>query len=53
MADPAVPVSHTADSAGAVPSDVEVTAAATPAPDVITDEVLVEEVSIDGMCGVY
>jgi len=30
--------------------------AATPAPgddDVIADELLVEEVSIDGMCGVY
>jgi mycofactocin precursor len=25
----------------------------TPAEDVVVDEVLVEEVSIDGMCGVY
>jgi mycofactocin precursor len=29
------------------------TAAAPPADDVIEDELLIEEVSIDGMCGVY
>ncbi|HQY14213.1 MAG: mycofactocin precursor [Acidimicrobiaceae bacterium] len=32
---------------------VEDTAAATTAPVEITEELLVEEISIDGMCGVY
>ena len=52
MADPAVPVSQTDDSAAAA-GNYELTSAATGAADVIADEVLVEEVSIDGMCGVY
>lgn len=35
-------------------TDPAVTAAAAPAEDVLVeDELLVEEVSIDGMCGVY
>jgi mycofactocin precursor len=53
MADPAVPIADNQDSAPAAPRADEQTAAATAAPDVIADEVLVEEVSIDGMCGVY
>ncbi|MDO9173958.1 MAG: mycofactocin precursor MftA [Actinomycetota bacterium] len=32
---------------------VETTAAAPEAPVEITEELLVEEISIDGMCGVY
>jgi mycofactocin precursor len=53
MADPAVPVADTDDPAGAATDDFDTTSAMTAAPEVITDEVLVEEVSIDGMCGVY
>jgi mycofactocin precursor len=53
MADPAVPVADTDDSAAAAPSDSDPTSAMTAAPEVVIDEVLVEEVSIDGMCGVY
>jgi mycofactocin precursor len=53
MADRAVPAADTHDSASAAPGDVDTTSAMTAAPEVITDEVLVEEVSIDGMCGVY
>jgi mycofactocin precursor len=53
MADPAVPIADTHDSPAAAPGTDEMSAAATAAPDVIADDVLVEEVSIDGMCGVY
>ena len=34
-------------------SDVAVVEAAAPAEDALVEESLVEEVSIDGMCGVY
>jgi mycofactocin precursor len=53
MAEPPVPLAETDDSAAAAPGDSDETSTVTAAPEVITHEVLVEEVSIDGMCGVY
>ena len=36
-----------------VDTDSEITAAATTVAPADTDELLIEEISIDGMCGVY
>ena len=35
------------------PAEVPVSSSPEPEPDLVEDELLVEEISIDGMCGVY
>ena len=46
------PITETAASVASAPEPVENTSGAAGAP-LVVEEILVEEISIDGMCGVY
>ncbi len=53
MVDAPVPITDTKEPAASAPGEYDQTAAAANPADPLTAEVLVEEISIDGMCGVY
>lgn len=47
------PTAHTADLAAAADADSSESITSGQETDLLADELLVEEISIDGMCGVY
>ena len=53
MVDAPVPITDTEEPAASALGKYDETAAAANPADALAAEVLVEEISIDGMCGVY